>query len=460
MRGSARRDAPGASRRGAPIGTLGASRIVTVDTRAGVYLPTERAEIEWLVGSADRWRRPGAEASVRQRRIGGAPAVETRLAVAGGDIVHQVYATAGRIPVAIIDVRNDSAEAVAFAMVVRGEPGRAVRELSGADGIVLLDGNPILSATRRAQHAATANDAAHLVEVVMANGTAAGSDFVCRERRREVAAALVWAIPHRTSLRAAIPLVATSPGELAGVDLAGAPDAAAAVRGWDQLLERGMRFEHDDTALAEIVDAARGALLLLAGADRPRPGSDEAVACEDWGFDEEALAVWAHLGGRHRRAAARRDPSAHAGAWVRLRSHVQQAASGPSAQPARLLRALHEVLLRETDAGVELLGGFPAEWLGQNLAVHDAPSRRGPVSFAVRWHGPRPALLWSAPAGVTLRAPRLDPAWEATGGDGEVLLDAPRGELLALGVAAPSSDVSGGDEAAQEPNPPEAGSFT
>jgi hypothetical protein len=56
--------------------------------------------------------------------------------------------------------------------------------------------------------------------------------------------------------------------------------------------------------------------------------------------------------------------------------------------------------------------------------VHDAPTRRGPVSYAVRWHGTRPALLWDAPDGVELRAPGLDPSWSSSVPRGEALLAA------------------------------------
>ena len=37
---------------------------------------------------------------------------------------------------------------------------------------------------------------------------------------------------------------------------------------------------------------------------------------------------------------------------------------------------------------------LPDAWLGQGIEVHDAPTHHGVLSFAVRWHGDRPALLW------------------------------------------------------------------
>jgi hypothetical protein len=49
-------------------------------------------------------------------------------------------------------------------------------------------------------------------------------------------------------------------------------------------------------------------------------------------------------------------------------------------------------------------------------------TRHGAVSFALRWHGAKPALLWDAPAGVSLRAPGLDGSWTSSGGAGEALL--------------------------------------
>ena len=85
------------------------------------------------------------------------------------------------------------------------------------------------------------------------------------------------------------------------------------------------------------------------------------------------------------------------------------------------------VLVRDMDAGLAVLSLLPEEWVGQPLAVHDAPTHHGRLSFAVRWHGERPALLWELEphAGVervTLTAPGLDPGWSTDELRGEALL--------------------------------------
>jgi len=93
--------------------------------------------------------------------------------------------------------------------------------------------------------------------------------------------------------------------------------------------------------------------------------------------------------------------------------------------PASLLIAARAAVMRESRNVVELFPSLPDEWRGAALDVRDAPTREGPVSCAVRWHGERPALLWDAPAGVTVRAPGLDPSWSTDQRTGETLLGAP-----------------------------------
>ena len=63
-----------------------------------------------------------------------------------------------------------------------------------------------------------------------------------------------------------------------------------------------------------------------------------------------------------------------------------------------------------------------AEWVGVDLAVHHIPTRWGEVSFAVRWHGDRAALLWECEDAIALRVPSLDPTWQTADQRGEALL--------------------------------------
>ena len=116
---------------------------------------------------------------------------------------------------------------------------------------------------------------------------------------------------------------------------------------------------------------------------------------------------------------------------------------------ARFASLLRSTLLRESDEGLELLPSFPTAWLGQGVEVHGAPTRFGPVSFALRWHADRPASLWEvdAPPGpadgrraaTRLTCPGLDPAWSSDERRSEALL-APVPVPVA---AAPDGDGSG-----------------
>ncbi len=97
---------------------------------------------------------------------------------------------------------------------------------------------------------------------------------------------------------------------------------------------------------------------------------------------------------------------------------------------ARFVSLVRAALVRETDDGLALLSSVPRQWFGQGIEVHDAPTRVGTLSFAVRWHGERPALLWELDrhdpdAAVAITCAGLDPAWRTVDDRGEALLDAP-----------------------------------
>ena len=205
---------------------------------------------------------------------------------------------------------------------------------------------------------------------------------------------VVFPVPHRTRVR-----IALTSGK--HVDVSALPDSDAVVRAWDRLLDRGMRTELPEPLQAE-VDVARADLLLAA------PSWAAFAALEDWGFDDEAVRMWSRLGIRDRRR-AKRD------------------------RGDGVLATTRAALVRETRTELELVPGFRPAWLGQSIAVHDAPLLAGTCSFAIRWHGARPALLWDAPAGSTVRVPTLDPVWSSKEPVGETLLGEPPSRLLAMG---------------------------
>jgi len=101
---------------------------------------------------------------------------------------------------------------------------------------------------------------------------------------------------------------------------------------------------------------------------------------------------------------------------------------------AHFLAFVRSLLVHEEpgdNPGLVLLGVYPPAWLGHGIEVHDAPTFHGRLSYAVRWHGDRPALLWELDRGnrpelpVRLTVPGLDRSWSSTEVRGEALLQPP-----------------------------------
>jgi hypothetical protein len=228
-----------------------------------------------------------------------------------------------------------------------------------------------------------------------------------RDRAARLEVAFLHPVAHRTTLRMAITRGKGAPD----FDLRRLPDADAVANGWRRVLDRGMQVQLPDRALEARLRAARAEVLLRAQATQPDP--EVVAALEDWGFDAEAEEAWRRLGTRARRRAATR-PAPQS--WAAL---------DPIADDAELLVGARRVLVddpRDRTRPIALCVDHPEAWRGQPMEVRDAPVVGGTVGYAVRWHGPRPALLWDAPAGSTVRAPALDPAWESDTATGEALL--------------------------------------
>lgn len=165
--------------------------------------------------------------------------------------------------------------------------------------------------------------------------------------------------------------------------------------------------------LVEAVGQSEAAAELRSDVEDRRPDHDPALAIA--GADIAAVARLMEAGGG-------------VGRWARVDGD-RQIEDDLAAAASFWLAARSLVLVERpgsTGSGpvVDLMPGHPVSWRGGTMNVHHAPTIGGLVSFAVRWHGARPALLWevAGPGPVTLTCSGLDPTWSSTQAKGETLL--------------------------------------
>jgi len=96
------------------------------------------------------------------------------------------------------------------------------------------------------------------------------------------------------------------------------------------------------------------------------------------------------------------------------------------AAAAAVVVGCRALLVAEHPDGLDLLPVHPAGWYGAGVELHDAPTVHGRLSYAVRWHGTRPALLWDLEphpgCPIRIAVPGLDPHWSTTERRGDALL--------------------------------------
>jgi hypothetical protein len=468
---------------GASLGTLDGSVRATVDPCGRVGLRGRRWFVRWAVRGDEGWVVPERvkPASRSQRRLDGTSVVETSLRVPGGQAVHRAYGarSASGVDVAVVEIENRGRTPFGVALVVAGA-GR----IDLADRTVRVDREIGIVLPRPPSRTAASLDD------VLADGGEPGWTGERRSRGGRAESAFVFPLAHTARLRLVLGGDA-DPGEL--------PDADAVVAGWLAHLGAGLRSELPDPTAGDAVRADLSELLLAveleatdvlavgrfghhgpagralwsyvhAQALHVESGMPLVALVEHWRATEDRELLDAAVGpvavAAHR-LRRRGSAAAHGAAAELLAAAGQPEAAdlcrrrvaGPDAArrwdgatPAGRLLARRDQLVSDTDAGLVVVPTWPDEWLGQGIGVHRAPTRWGRLSFAVRWHGARPALLWERDGsdGVPLRT-GLDASWSTEASRGEALLSPvePAGGLPKV-VAALDEPGTPVDEAAAD----------
>ncbi len=450
------------------VGNLDSPVRVQVDPAGRAFAPGRAWTLDWWIGAEDRWHRPVQEAAVRQGLVSASPIVETRVRIPSGDAVSRVYGARGpgAEDLLIVEVQNDSKLPVALALVVEPCDGGAVHEVALRGPALWVDGEPIWLARSPGRFAlSTAADERTAAEVVLAGDAepVRSAGVTCAEGGAR--GVLLFPLAHTATLRIAVAL----DGSARPVEVADLPSALQVASGWAAHSASAARVELPDRRLREAVSASTRYLLL---ADDHGDGSLATIAAR-WRFmgdphtaDPLAIAAlvqtWTRSASPTDRATghlalpavadlldALDEPRAAQDVRALHRSDASPAApSDPYAlleeasttwtwsseraghdlsRSAAFLLAVRDLLVDDAGDVLALSPVVPEAWLGLGWEVHDLPTRFGRLSFAVRWHGDRPALLWERePEGhagtVRLTAPAMDPAWASTEPRGEALL--------------------------------------
>lgn len=386
---------------GTAVGVVGGGPPAIVDDVGSVFPSAAGWVCEWWIGGDDRWHIPAHEVAVRQQRLHNVPVVETAMRVPGGDAVQRVFGTAASGNPTVVEVENRSPAPFVVAFVVRGA------SIVGARGPHASVDNAFVLTWQRAP-SRWARTTASPVQMPVVTGRAETGPFPgAKDRSGRLEVAFLHPVAHRTTLRMAVTHSKTVPA----FDVRELPDAERTATGWRRVLDRGMQVQLPDRPLEARLRAARAEVLLRG--QSLRPTASVVAALEDWGFDDEAESAWRRLGGRERRRAAVRPAPA---SWAALDA---------IADDAEMLVAARRLLVDDARDGsrpVALCVDHPQVWRGQPVEVRNAPVAGGVLSYAVRWHGDRPALLWDGPPGTAVRVPGLDPGWRSEAATGETLL--------------------------------------
>jgi len=431
-----RRRGGGIETRWTVLALAGAGGSMAVDGAGRIVTGRSGWSLDWEILAGENRCVPAAAASLRQRAAGAegaAPvALETLVRASDGDVSQLAYAARGAGADAgalgVLEVRNRTSAPVAVTLTLR--PGDFWRP-DGLWSVEVDDAGAVANGARAlwwprppagARLLPDASAAPHGPHEHPPAGTGwAGGPQRVRSRAGRSGAEFTWPVTHGTALRVLLPL---DPDDAAPPEPAVVPTLDQVGRGWDLHTAEGLRVAGlPDGRIEPLVAAAIRRLLALDVGPGAGDGPDGRLSPAERALVAAALAV----AGYAQRAAevvslrAARHPASAAGlarreaARVTARFGEATAAVGAMAAGAgagggwagdrggddpvlraAFLLAVRDSLVAEQDGGLDLLRGAGAELAGSRppLEVHRLVTGRGVLSFAVRWHDIRPALLW------------------------------------------------------------------
>ena len=404
------------------LGIRGGGWNAIVNERGSIRLNDGSPALDWHIAADDRWHDPSTEPSVRQTRRAGVPVIETRLRIPGGDAIQRVYAVADAGGLVVIEITNESTLPIAVAFTRPDVVSSRTPSPRGAQGIELPAGSVVFPVA----HGSTLRVALRAPDNVVANVDVErlpSFEQLQKGWLKAVEQAGYVIVPEG----AVAPLVARLRSDaliLSGHEIedwaigAGgdcANDPVAYILTLQELLRMGEKLT-GDSALIRFDHAAR-----LAQCVETLLKENKKTPILPWDVERALFAaqfVFARMG----ESRAADDVAA-----TQLR--LSSAAEPPNVMPTDI-RAIawveEKMVAMQRDGSVQIFGrGIPRLWLGANLECHRVAV--GPlhtVSFGIRWHGEKPALLWevAGPAGIKLTAGKCDPTWTSVEATGETLL--------------------------------------
>lgn len=419
---------------------------------------------EWGVGVGDRWCVPHIVPGARRHRIDDAPAYETRLHVPSGVVVNRVaVANDGVGRALVIEFENASSEAAAVAIVGRAHGV----ELSATRFGIKLGDRLWIQPERRAGGVVAVCEAQDPWSEIQRDPSAAAVSV----HGAEVAAGLVVALPHRQKVKFLVAIEGDLPAH--------PPTPAEIASGWRAVIADALTVDVADADLGTAWRRVLGDLVVQAGARDPRSAAEAApildiaglareadrartavVASAEMGLFDDVVAVAAlrALASRELRigrnsgldelvdvlvagasdlldsatakllvwALEAKAPRAAADVYRLAASLNQTVVYQPSTPTAIVaVRVLSALIDDSCHKRVDLLPEVLPEWLGRPVDVRGFGTLWGRISFSVRWHGRRAALLWERIGSyddVELRCAGIDPSWSSVERQGETLL--------------------------------------